>query len=212
MKLGVVVLSPELAFRHPLATECMWRNRKFTSNLISITWDEVHCVSAWRSFRPDLAEAGRMRSLLPPRTPYLMPSATLPEHTRKEVLDILQARKGHLRIIQRSNDRPNVFITVRRIQHALTSFEDLDFLIPDGWTPETNRQFVVFFDNIEDSVQAARRLRQRLPKEYCERVVWFNSDNTPEYRDITTAEFQEHKLCGLYCTDSFGMVRSTLFD
>lgn len=174
--------------------------------MISMVWDEAHCVAAWGSFRPDLAEAGRMRNLLPPQMSYLMPSATLAQPIRDEVLGILQARKGHIRLIQQSNDRPNVYLTVRKIRHSLTGFKDLEFLIQDDWTPELHLRFLVFFDRIEDSVQAAEMLRKRLPPDHREKVVWFNSDNTPNYRSDVTDEFRDHQLYGLYCTDSFGMV------
>ncbi len=202
---GVVVLNPELAFRHKLSMVWLWKNPKFTSKIISVTWDEAHCVAAWGSFRPDLAEAGRLRNLLPPHTAYLMPSATFAQPIRNEVLDILQARKGHL-LVQRSNDRPNVYLVVRKLQYAQDSFKDLDFLIPEGWTPETHRRFLVFFDSIDESVRAAEILRKRLPREYRNHVVWFNSDNTTHYRNETTNQYREDNIYGLYCTDSFGMV------
>lgn len=205
-----MVLNPELAFRHKLAMTCLWKNSRFTSRVISVVFDEVHCVVAWGSFRPDLAEAGRLRSLLPSGTPYLMPSATLAQPIRNQVLETLQARKGHTRLIQRSNDRPNVYLTVQKLQHAQSGFKDLEFLIPDDWVPERHLRFLVFFDSIDESVRAAEILRNRLPREHQDRVVWFNSDNTSTYRNRTTNEFRDHKLCGLYCTDSFGMVRANI--
>ncbi|EJF60698.1 hypothetical protein DICSQDRAFT_29475, partial [Dichomitus squalens LYAD-421 SS1] len=75
---GVVVLNPELAFGHISCQEWIWKNSSFTSRIISIVWDEAHCVKAWGKFRPDLATSGRLRSMLPLKTPYLIPSATLP--------------------------------------------------------------------------------------------------------------------------------------
>ncbi|TBU23213.1 P-loop containing nucleoside triphosphate hydrolase protein, partial [Dichomitus squalens] len=206
---GVVVLNPELAFGHISCQEWIWKNSSFTSRIISIVWDEAHCVKAWGKFRPDLATSGRLRSMLPLKTPYLIPSATLPPLDKADVLNILQARQHNLLLIQRSNDRPNVYLTVRKLQYPMSSFKDLDFLVPSDWTPERSDiripRFVVFFDNIEESIKAAERLRTRLTKKFCDRVVWFNSDNTPDFREETTSEFRDHKIYGLYCTDSFGM-------
>ncbi|KAI0635614.1 P-loop containing nucleoside triphosphate hydrolase protein [Trametes polyzona] len=203
---GVVVLNPENAFKNPLAFDWLWENTALTSRLISIIWDEAHCIKAWGSFRPSIKESGRLRNLLSSSIPYVMPSATFPDHVCNEVLDIVQARKDHVRYIRRSNDRPNVFLTVRKIQHAVSSYEDLNFLIPDNWTPETDiPPFLIFFDNIEDSINATEALRRRLPPEHAGRIVWFNSDNTPGFRERSTEGFREHKLLGLSCTDSFGM-------
>ncbi|KAI0738167.1 hypothetical protein C8Q80DRAFT_1113871, partial [Daedaleopsis nitida] len=67
MKHGVVILSPEIAFRHRLSAQCLWRNKSFTSRLISCVWDEAHCIVG----------AGHLRNMLPPMTPYYIPSATL---------------------------------------------------------------------------------------------------------------------------------------
>ncbi|EJF60697.1 hypothetical protein DICSQDRAFT_62156, partial [Dichomitus squalens LYAD-421 SS1] len=101
-----------------------------------------------------------------------------------------------------------------KLQCPMSSFKDLDFLVPFDWTPERSDIcipcFVVFFDNIEESIKAAERLRTRLTKKFCDRVVWFNSDNTPDFREETTSEFRDHKIYGLYCTDSFGMVSNKL--
>ncbi|KAI1783376.1 P-loop containing nucleoside triphosphate hydrolase protein [Ganoderma leucocontextum] len=175
--------------------EWIWKNTAFTSRIISVVWDEAHCI--------------KLRSVLSPNTPYLIPSATLPPVDRADVLEALQARIGNLLLIRRSNDRPNVYLTVRKLQYSMASFQDLDFLIPKDWAPDSPGvqlpRFLVFFDNIEDSLKAAERLRNLLTKAHCDRVVWFNSDNTPEFREDATSEFREHKLFGLYCTDSFGM-------
>ncbi|KAI0743682.1 P-loop containing nucleoside triphosphate hydrolase protein [Daedaleopsis nitida] len=187
LKHGVVVLSPKIAFHHKLSTTCLWRNAAFTSRIISCIWDKVHCVISWGSFLPDLAEAGRLRSMLPTKTPYYMPSATLAQSIWSQVVDTLQACKSSLHTIQRSNDQPNVYLAVREIQYSLTSFKNLNFLIPDDWTPQTHRQFLVFFDNIEDSVSAAQVLCEQLLKQHHERI------------------FRDHRLYGLFCTDLFGM-------
>ncbi len=83
---------------------------------------------------------------------YLIPSATLPPIDKADVLETLQARIGNILLIQRSNDRPNVYLTVRKLRYSMSSFQDLDFLIPKGWTPGHPvirlPHFLVFFDNI----------------------------------------------------------------
>ncbi|KAH9847346.1 P-loop containing nucleoside triphosphate hydrolase protein [Lenzites betulinus] len=203
---GAVMLNPEVAFKNKLSFDWLWRNAKFTSRLVSVVWDEAHCIKAWGSFRPSLAESGNLRNMLPPRVPYLMPSATFTKSVSTDVISIVQARRDRMLYIRRSNDRPNVFLTVRKMQYAVSSYRDLDFLIPDGWTPQMRiRPFVVFFDNIEDSINATEALRKRLPREYSDRIVWFNSDNTSRFREQTTEAFREHNILGLFCTDSFGM-------
>ncbi|KAI0636166.1 P-loop containing nucleoside triphosphate hydrolase protein [Trametes polyzona] len=204
----VVAVSPEVALKPRGIFEQVWRDERFVNRLISVVWDEGHLLKAWASFREELGEASRLRNLIPLNKPYLIPSATLPEATLREVLDIAHVRRDAMVLIKRSNDRPNVYLTVRRIRHPLSSFKDLEFLIPDGWKPGMKiPKFVVFFDNIEDSVRACQVVRQRLPPEYRGRLVWFNADNTTGFRERTTMAFlrEDSDIFGLFCTDAFGM-------
>lgn len=143
--------------------------------------------------------------MIPDTIPYLVPSATLPQHILADVMKILRMNTDKTVFIRRSNDRPNVYITVRRIRHSLKSFRDLDFLIPKK-PGDRMPKFLVFFDNIADSIAALKALRSRLPAELKDKIVWFNSDMTPRFREFATGEYKSGHIFGLYCTDSFGMV------
>ena len=183
----------------------LWRKVAFTSRLISVIWDEAHCVKTWAGFRHDYAEAGRLRNLI--QTRFLLPSATLPGPVLRGVLHTLQIPAEKTTTFRHSNDRPNVYLTVHKMQYPISSFRDLDFLIPDDWSSEMQvRPFVVFFDSIEDSVRAAERMQQWLPPEHRKRIMWINSDTTAALREFATQEFARGEVLGLYCTDSFGMV------
>ncbi|KAI9066924.1 P-loop containing nucleoside triphosphate hydrolase protein [Trametes sanguinea] len=201
----VIVVNPEIAFKVNGGFSQLWRNAAFVSRVIAVIWDEAHCVSTWSSFRPDYGDAGRLRSSLAPRIPYLLPSATFPPHISADVFEKLQVRRDRIHTIHRSNDRPDVYLTVRKIQHSLNSFKDLEALVPDRSPGARIPRFLAFFDNKEESVKAATVLQALLPAEEQHKVVWFNSDCTPEFREYATEGFQDKKLYGLYCTDSFGM-------
>lgn len=199
-------MNPEEAFKRKGGFASVWSCREFTSRLVSVVWDEAHCVKSWASFRRDYADAGRLRNKLP-TVPYLMPSATLPDSLMNSVLDTLRVQRSRLKVFRYSNDRPNVFLTVRRMQHSAASFRDLDFLIPEGWKAgDRIPKFLVFFDSIDDSIQAADILRRRLDAPDKFKVLCFNSDVTTSLREQATAEYAAGTLWGLYCTDSFGMV------
>lgn len=207
----VVVVNPEQAFKVKGGFAKIWRKKEFTARLISVVWDEAHCVFSWASFRTDYADAGRMRNLL--SAPFLMPSATMPDPVLNGVLDTLHLQRARVEIHRRSNDRPNVYLTVRKIQHALGSFQDLvDVLLGKGWKRGDGLPFksLTFFDNIEESIQAADVLRKHFPPEDRFKLLCFNSDVTATLREAATNEFRDGKLWGLYCTDSFGMVRPRL--
>jgi hypothetical protein len=64
------------------------------------------------------------------------------------------------------------------MKYAMNSYKDLAFLIPDDWKPgdPLPSKFLIFFDSIADSIEAAKFLRSRLPLEYCHKIKWFNSE------------------------------------
>lgn len=203
----VVIVNPEIAFMHKGRFEDIWKNKAFAASLIMVVFDEAHCVSVWGKFRPQYKHTDRLRGMLKSHVPFLLPSATLPAHVQKDVLNILKVLPDDVKHIHLSNDWPNVYLSVRMIQHSLTSYKDLDFLIPNNWEPGMDiPKFLVFFDNIEDAVKAADALRDRLPPEYREKVVWFSANNTPEFREGTTKGLGEGELYGLTCTDAFRLV------
>ncbi|KAF8214748.1 P-loop containing nucleoside triphosphate hydrolase protein, partial [Mycena galopus ATCC 62051] len=47
----------------------LWTNKAFASKVISIVWDEAHCLSKWGSFRPEYKIASSIRHLLPKDIP-----------------------------------------------------------------------------------------------------------------------------------------------
>ncbi|EGO02085.1 hypothetical protein SERLA73DRAFT_151081 [Serpula lacrymans var. lacrymans S7.3] len=82
-------------------------------------------------------------------------------------------------------DRPHISISVCKIEHSLTSYVDLAFVVSDGWKmgdppPE---KFLIFFDNIQDSINAAKYLHNQLPPELQHKIVWFNSDMSTSFKE-----------------------------
>ncbi|KAH9886764.1 P-loop containing nucleoside triphosphate hydrolase protein [Cubamyces lactineus] len=205
MQYWVIVVNPEEAFRLKGGFARLWRNRTWTSRLISVIWDEAHCIKSWASFCKDYGQAGRLRNVLTD-VPYLIPSATLPEAMLDNVLATLHVKRARTVIHCRSNDRPNVYLAMRKMQHAVSSYKELDLLLPAGWKAgDRIPKFLVFFDSIEESMQAADMLRKRLPQEDHFKVLCFNSDMSASLHEAATAEYSTGRLWGLFCTDSFGM-------
>jgi len=112
--------------------------------------------------------------------------------------------------IKRSNDRPNVHLLIHEFQYPMSSFLDLAFLVLDNSGPDWKPlKFLIFFDDISDSVAAVNFLNSRLPPPLQNklRFVWFNADMTPEFHEQYTEYLRASDgVFGLCCTDSFGMV------
>lgn len=185
----------------------LWKVDEFTSRVISVIWDEGHCVSTWADFRPEYKNAGRVRHLMPKHIPFYITSATLPPLVLGDVTEQLHVRRSNLETFERSNDRPNIAICVRKMVHPAKTFLDLVFLFPEhpppGWKPP---KFLIFFDSIAESVAAANWIRARLPPEHRDKIKWFNSQMSETFRDVEALKLKEGETFGLCCTDSFGMV------
>ncbi|KAJ7277178.1 P-loop containing nucleoside triphosphate hydrolase protein [Mycena rebaudengoi] len=77
-KYSVVVTNVETLMQHDGGFEKLWKKPHFTSRVLSLVWDEGHCVSKWACFRPEYKEVGRLRNLIPRTIPFIIVSATLP--------------------------------------------------------------------------------------------------------------------------------------
>jgi ATP-dependent DNA helicase RecQ len=188
--------------------EKLWNDKNFMAKVISVVWDEAQCISKWGDFRPEYKIAGTLRHLIPKDIPFYITSATLPVDVLHDVMSTLGMRESNTEIFTRSNDRSNVHITVRKMKYPMNSFKDLRFLIPKDWDGTTPLpwKFVIFFDSISESLAAAQYLRGLVPIEVRDKIKWFNSEMSPEFRGEESDKFNEGLNYGLACTESFGMV------
>lgn len=188
------------------------RKTKFALQLIAVIIDEVHCLKLWSSFRQDYQHLGRLRFILPERVRFALVSATLPRPVLAPVLSHLGITSNNLHAIRLSNDRDNIALVVRKMKYPACSFRDLDFLVPGNTDSDASgsswqhKKFVVFFDNKNEAVSAGRHLRQRLPIDQRDKVIWFMADMSPGFKEAGVSDLASGKLLGLCATDSFGMV------
>ncbi|KAF9234419.1 hypothetical protein BU15DRAFT_52639, partial [Melanogaster broomeanus] len=110
--------------------------------------------------------------------PLLVASATITNSTLCDITRLLHMHKDKTLVLRRSSDRPNIKIGIRKIKYVLSSFVDLAFLVPTGFKvgDPPPPKFLVFFDDIPNSIEAALVLRRRLPRELRDKIKWFNAD------------------------------------
>ena len=115
------------------------------------------------------------------------------------------------------NDCDNIALVVRKMKYPANSFRDLDFLVPGdavsdisdasgGSQQRRHKKFVVFFDSKREAAGAGRYLRQRLPIDQRDKIIWFMSDMSAGFKEDGVANLASGKLLGICATDSFGMV------
>jgi len=137
----------------------LWKHELFTSHVISIIWDEGHCVSKWADFCPEYKTAGQFCHLILQHIPFYVTSVTLPPVVLQDVTDTLHIRTDSTYLFERSNNCANIGICVCEMVHPANSYLDLAFLIPEnslsGWRPP---RFLIFFDDIAESIAVAKFL------------------------------------------------------
>ncbi|KAF8546527.1 hypothetical protein OG21DRAFT_1426770, partial [Imleria badia] len=94
-----------------------------------------------------------------------------------------------------------------KIKYPLTSYNDLMFLVPEGWKPgdPTLPEFLIFFDDIQDSIAAVNALQMCLPHAHRAKIAWFNSDMTMDYKETQVTHLCTGEIWGLCTMESFGM-------
>lgn len=207
----MVLINPEiLVQRDGLCKKLLWSNKSFMSKVFNIVFDEGHCISQWGStFRPEYKSVG-MLWFITPGIPFYVTSATIPHLMLQDIKDTLHIPSSSL-LFQRSNDRHNIAFCVKKIQHPISSFEDLAFLVPTSWAERDHapRKFMVFFDSKRKAEAASTFLRNRMPETLKHKVKWFYAGMTELFRREELQSFTEGDLWGLGMTDVGGMVWHT---
>ncbi|KAJ6451326.1 P-loop containing nucleoside triphosphate hydrolase protein [Mycena sanguinolenta] len=196
----IVLISPEMALSRRFIREVL-RNPEFGRRVLSVVVDEAHVVSHWgASFRKKYGTLGIIRAFLPRGTPIVAFSATLPARIRTDVLSKLQFSRNYLSI---GNDRPNVSLIVRAIQHPLNSYADLDF-VAHGIK---EKKGFIYADNIATGVEIQDHVEELLPPELRGKglIRPYNAALSKEYRREAMRLFKSGEIRILICTDAAGM-------
>ncbi|THH02082.1 hypothetical protein EW026_g714 [Hermanssonia centrifuga] len=201
-----IIISPEQLMKEDGHFERLLKSAEFQENIIGVIIDEGHCINTWGKFRPEYREIQRLRYRLRKHIPFAIASATFPVAIRDDVIQVVRLRTDNLVHILRSTDRPNIQLTVRKIENTLKSFRDLAVIVPRLPAIQPPK-FLIFFDSIVDSMLATKFLWSCFPAEpHPERKIkWFNSQMSDEYKEAEIQRLKSGTTWGLCTTDSFGL-------
>ncbi len=175
------------------------------SNLFNVSIDEGHCISQWgQDFRPEYAELGRLRWMLPDHVRFHVVSATMPKLILSDVKNKLRMNAGTCSMVHCSNDRKNIHYVVRKMKYPMSSFLDLRHALNLGGGKPP--KFMVFVNRRREGKLAIEELWKDLPVEAKEKVVWFHSGMSTEFREDRIKKLKEGQIWGMVCTDAAGMV------
>ena len=173
--------------------------------------DEAHVIKEWGgTFRSDYLKLGPLRYLWPRVIPIILGSATVSPQMVPDLSKNLHLQSNKTFIARLNTDRPNIFLVVERMKHPTNSYEDLAFLIKKGMTADEPKpiKFLVFFNfNSRAEAQAGSEyLRARLSLELRDKVNWFHSGMTDEFRESEIHALLVGDVFGDGATDAAGMV------
>ncbi|KAJ7633588.1 P-loop containing nucleoside triphosphate hydrolase protein, partial [Mycena polygramma] len=103
----------------------------FRDNLLYNAVDEVHLIKLWGvGFRVDFQDIGLFaRGRLPVSTSIVGLTATLaPGKDTKDVCESLGMFDGQFHMFRRTNERPNIHLSLQTLSHGLTGYEFPDLL------------------------------------------------------------------------------------
>ncbi|KAF9151327.1 ATP-dependent DNA helicase sgs1, partial [Actinomortierella ambigua] len=120
-----IIATPEFVFLNK-KFKTLWDSTSWHSRLMAVVIDEAHCVINWGdSFRPFYSRVGELRTLA--SAPLISVSATLSPRDVRELTDKLHLDGDASMVVNVGNNRPNVYLEVRKLPHA--SVEGLQFLL-----------------------------------------------------------------------------------
>jgi superfamily II DNA helicase RecQ len=145
-------------------TKVVLQNPEFHKRVLSVVIDEAHVVSHWGSkFRKKYGTLGKILAFLPRNTPIVALSATLSARLRSDVLAKLQFGNDYINIDE-GNDRANMSIVARGIEHALNMYTDLDFVVATlRDDPSKIPKTFIYADNIAVGQKIIEHLLSLLP-------------------------------------------------
>jgi superfamily II DNA helicase RecQ len=208
-KYQILLISPELLLSKRFIDELL-RDKVFIGRILAIVIDEAHVVSHWGAgFRKKYGELGMIRAFLHRETPMVAMSATLSPRVRSDVLHKLEFAKEGYVLVNIGNDRSNVALVARAIEHAQETYVDLNFVIPDGTCKAEDVPLtLIYADNIPKSTDVIDHLEMILPPHLRRRglIRPFSAAFPHDYRSSLLNSFKKGEVRIMICTDAAGMV------
>ncbi|KAF7372275.1 ATP-dependent DNA helicase Q-like 3 [Mycena venus] len=204
----IVMLSPEMLLLRRFVDGVL-RKSEFSSRCLSVFIDEAHCISHWgASFRKKYASIGIIRAFLPRTTSIIAVTATLTPRVREDLVTKLQFDRNSYTYQTIGNDRANVSMVIRAMEHPANSYRDTDFIVPaDNKTLADIKLTFLYTDDIKDGGQLVDHLNARVHPNYRDRglVQPYNAGMSRQYRSYVMALFRAGVIRVLVCTDAAGM-------
>ncbi|KAF7378268.1 p-loop containing nucleoside triphosphate hydrolase protein [Mycena sanguinolenta] len=207
-KYRVGLVSPEMVLS-PEFHEKVLNQVEFTKNIICLVIDELHCIWEWGNddFRPQYREIVQLLARLPTGLPVLGASATVPYHVIKHIIANLDLPDDCARV-EVSNEKLNVFLSVRILQHEPESMADLIVLFPDNAEgPEDFLQTLIYGNARQEVEKLQDFLRDNAPDciDPKKAFEFYHRNIAEDQKESIQNRLKSGELRGVPATDALGL-------
>ncbi|KAJ3825122.1 P-loop containing nucleoside triphosphate hydrolase protein [Lentinula raphanica] len=200
----IIITSPDMALEHD-PFHSFLSNPEFAQNTLSIIINETHRISQWDDrFRPIYQRLGTLRALVPSEVPFLVTSATMPPPVLFEIRKVLRINPLDSFHINVGTDRPNIAWFVHRMKAGKPDLNALEFALrKDLASSEITEliQTMIFFDDVNVSLDALKHLRACLPPQLQGQIVAYHSTRSSNSKRRVLEEFRSGKIKVLLITE-----------
>ncbi|KAJ3740694.1 P-loop containing nucleoside triphosphate hydrolase protein, partial [Lentinula raphanica] len=200
----IIITSPDMALEHD-PFHSFLSNPEFAQNTLSIIINETHRISQWDDrFRPIYQRLGTLRALVPSEVPFLVTSATMPPPVLFEIRNVLRINPLDSFHINVGTDRPNIAWFVHRMKAGKPDLNALEFALrKDLASSEITEliQTMIFFDDVNVSLDALKHLRACLPPQLQGQIVAYHSTRSSNSKRRVLEEFRSGKIKVLLITE-----------
>ncbi|KAJ7153843.1 P-loop containing nucleoside triphosphate hydrolase protein [Mycena filopes] len=206
-KYRVVLVSPEMAVTSKFH-DLVLSKKPFSDNVICQVIDEGHCITEWGNddFRPEFSKLHVLLARLPSGLPVVVGSATMPRDVILDVLAKLRLRADCARVSV-SNEKPNIALSVRILQHPQDTFADLITLFPrDFKDPQDFAQSLIYAGGRMEVEKMQDVLRHNRPTCIPADVFkFYHRFIAEERKQLVQDRIENGSLRAVATTDALGM-------
>ncbi|KAJ3966842.1 P-loop containing nucleoside triphosphate hydrolase protein [Lentinula raphanica] len=144
------------------------------------------------------------RALVPSEVPFLVTSATMPPPVLFEIRNVLRINPLDSFHINVGTDRPNIAWFVHRMKAGKPDLNALEFALrKDLASSEITEliQTMIFFDDVNVSLDALKHLRACLPPQLQGQIVAYHSTRSSNSKRRVLEEFRSGKIKVLLITE-----------
>ena len=213
-----ILTSPEIALSTEFDREIL-RYPEFSNRISLLAVDELHLVQHWgKQFRPDYMNIAVIRKRLPADVPMLGATATMNPRLLEEII-ASTGFNSDVAVIRTALDRPEIFMQVETMHHAIASMQDLAFVLEaktqDMSDHECIPKTIIFMESVLEISKLCRSLRSWMSRlnypskagfwvqPFFSAMPQYDKDSIAEAFSKPSSECKEVRI--LICTDAYGL-------